>query len=261
MGVQASALAIARRGPVAGGRRGAAAGFASPASAAVAEPGTLCPGDVGRRSFWLGPPLCACCGLPFPCSRADQWRSRSCSAGGRLQPRAARVSTRARAAFGYDDASKGADPGGSSMPTGLHGAPAFGRWMARGGGGAAGGGGLWSAPCRCTGRGWPGGGPFSRWVLGAVCRVGRLRRPALCGLDLLQRRRRTPQQGELGGGVGRTPKRPAVPSPSARRHLGRGEAERRELKDDAANHRGDAQRTARGDAALLDAGAGGEWMC
>src|SRR5262245_52241245 len=70
-------------------------------AAAVAEPGALCSACWGKI-VWLGPPLCTCCGLPFPVDGAAAG-DLLCAACSRERP----VFERARAAFGYDEASKG----------------------------------------------------------------------------------------------------------------------------------------------------------
>lgn len=86
--------------------------------------GALCPACWQRMEF-LGPPYCACCGLPFEVEMAANALCGACIA----EPPGF---ARARAVFRYDDASRGlvlrfkhADRTDS--------APAFGRWLARAG--------------------------------------------------------------------------------------------------------------------------------
>jgi ComF family protein len=86
--------------------------------------GALCPACWQRMEF-LGPPCCACCGLPFEVEMAAGALCGACIA----EPPGFE---RARAVFRYDDASRGlvlrfkhADRTDS--------APAFGRWLARAG--------------------------------------------------------------------------------------------------------------------------------
>ena len=103
------------------------------------------------------------------------------------------VFARARAAFGYDDASKGLILGFKHADR-LHGAPAFARWLARAGGEM-----LETADLICpvplhwTRLAW------RRFNQSAVLarEVAKLTGKPYVG-DLLVRRRRTPQQGELG---------------------------------------------------------------
>lgn len=90
----------------------------------VADPGTVC-SDCWRGIAFLGPPWCACCGLPFPYDAGDGALCGDCA---RERP----PYDRARSAMVYDDASrdlilafKHADRTDA--------AAAFGDWLARAG--------------------------------------------------------------------------------------------------------------------------------
>jgi ComF family protein len=90
----------------------------------VGEAGVLCAG-CWREVTFLGPPQCACCGMPFPYDAGAGALCAGCSA-------AAPPFARARAAFRYDEASRGmvlAFKHGDRT----HAAPAFGTWMKRAG--------------------------------------------------------------------------------------------------------------------------------
>ena len=65
-------------------------------AARIDSPGALCPDCWGRLRF-IGPPLCACCGLPFD---YDLPVETLCGACHRDRP----LFNRARAALVYDDA-------------------------------------------------------------------------------------------------------------------------------------------------------------
>lgn len=93
-------------------------------SALVSEPGALCAACWAKVSF-LGAPLCARCGYPF---ELDAGPEALCGACLQRPPRY----DRARAAFRYEDGSRGL------VLSFKHGdrtdaAPAYGRWMARAG--------------------------------------------------------------------------------------------------------------------------------
>lgn len=86
--------------------------------------GALCPSCWSEIEF-VGPPQCTCCGLPFEVDAGEAMMCGACL--GRRPPFA-----RARAAFRYDERSRRlilAFKHGDR----LHGAAAFGRWMARAG--------------------------------------------------------------------------------------------------------------------------------
>ena len=90
----------------------------------VEAAGTLCP-DCWAEVTFLGPPQCACCGLPF---EVDLGEGTLCGGCLRHPP----VWDRARAALAYDDGSR------SMILSFKHGdrtdaAPAFAAWMARAG--------------------------------------------------------------------------------------------------------------------------------
>jgi ComF family protein len=129
MGVQSSALAIARRGlslvvdavlpPLCLG-----------CNAVVEVPGTLCAPCWGKIG-WLAPPLCACCGLPFELDPGLRETGEDLRCGGCLRDPPAFA--RARAVFRYDDSSRGLILAFKHADR-THAAPAFGRWLARAGG-------------------------------------------------------------------------------------------------------------------------------
>lgn len=209
-------------------------------AASVAESGTLCPG-CWAKIVWLGPPLCACCGLPFPVEGGAMAPELLCAACSREPP----VFARARAAFGYDEASKGLILGFKHADR-LHGAPAFARWMARAGAELLEGVDLvCPVPLHWTRLAW------RRFNQSAVLarEVGRLAGRPYVG-DLLKRRRRTPQQGELGVAARRRNVRAAFAV--SRRHLGRVEGARVAVLDDVLTTGATLSECA---SALLDAGA------
>ena len=93
--------------------------------ALVAQPGALCPACWERVDF-IGPPMCAVCGLPFDYDLGpDAW----CGACARERP----PFERARAVVRYNEGSRGlllAFKHGDRTEA----APAFGAWLARAGG-------------------------------------------------------------------------------------------------------------------------------
>jgi ComF family protein len=92
--------------------------------ATVDTAGALCPGCWGTIRY-LQPPHCACCGLPF---EFDMGADALCAACLRERP----PYERARAAFRYDDESKGLILAFKHADR-TDGAPAFARWLARAG--------------------------------------------------------------------------------------------------------------------------------
>jgi ComF family protein len=92
--------------------------------ALVDRQGSLCPSCWSGIDF-LGAPLCACCGMPF-----EQNVGEGALCGGCIgrPPKFAR----ARAVFRYDDSSRRLVLGFKHGDR-LHGAPAYGKWMARAG--------------------------------------------------------------------------------------------------------------------------------
>lgn len=153
-------------------------------------PGTLCAACWSKMT-WLGAPLCACCGVPFEFDPQPAPNSSDllCAACLRSPPAFAR----ARAVFRYDDAGRGlilAFKHGDR----LHGAPAFGRWLARAGADL-----LETAdyvapvPLHWTRLAW------RRYNQAAILgkEVARLSARRFAP-DLLIRTRRTQQQGEMG---------------------------------------------------------------
>ncbi|OAN53157.1 competence protein ComF [Paramagnetospirillum marisnigri] len=152
--------------------------------APVAEPGSLCPTCWSQVTF-LGPPACACCGLPFD---FDLGEGALCGECLRHPPAFAR----ARSVLRYDEAAKPlilrlkhADR--------LEGVPAFALWMARAGAEL-----LAEADLLVP-------VPLHRWRLlarrynqAALLAVALSGRSGVAAApDLLLRRRRTPPQGHL----------------------------------------------------------------
>jgi ComF family protein len=151
----------------------------------VADSGALC-GACWPELRFLGPPCCACCGLPFEFEMGEGSLCGACTADRPLY-------NRARAALAYDDASrdlvlrfKHADR--------IDGAATFAGWMARAGAELVAAADI-IAPV-----------PLHRWRLvrrrynqAAVLAnaIGRAR-GKLVVPDLLVRRRATPSQGHLG---------------------------------------------------------------
>src|SRR5258708_7790024 len=92
-------------------------------------PGTLC-AACWSKITWLGGPPCPCCGAPFEFDPQPGANRSELIGGACLRVR--RAFARARAVFRYDDAGRGlilAFKHGDR----LHGAPAYGRWLARAG--------------------------------------------------------------------------------------------------------------------------------
>lgn len=90
----------------------------------TAEPGVLCPA-CWRQVTFLGPPHCACCGLPFPYASAPGTVCGSCAG-------APPEFDRARAVMRYDEASRGLVLSFKHADR-THAAPAYGEWMRRAG--------------------------------------------------------------------------------------------------------------------------------
>jgi ComF family protein len=95
---------------------------------AVTEPRTLC-AACWAGIVWLGPPLCACCGLPFEYAPELPGEGRLLCGGCIAAPPAF---DRARAVFAYDDTSRALILGFKHADR-THAAPAFGLWLARAG--------------------------------------------------------------------------------------------------------------------------------
>ncbi len=155
--------------------------------AIVDQPGAVCPACWAKLSF-LGAPMCRRCGLPFP---HDVGPAAECAACVADPP----PWERARAVFAYDDASRGLVLGFKHSDR-LHGAPAFGRWLARAGTELAAEADI-VAPVplhwlRLALRRYNQAALLAR-ALAAASDVA-------CIPDLLKRTRRTPSQGKLGRG-------------------------------------------------------------
>ncbi len=156
-------------------------------AAEIDASGALCPGCWAEIEF-VGPPQCACCGLPFEVDAGEGALCGACLA--RPPPYA-----RARAVFRYDERSRRlilAFKHGDR----LHGAAAFGRWMARAGAALVAQASMIApVPLHWTRL-------FSRRYNQAALLARAAGRA--CGVevvpDLLVRRRRTPSQGGLNAG-------------------------------------------------------------
>jgi ComF family protein len=156
----------------------------------VQSSGMLC-GRCWRAVDFLGPPHCACCGLPFEVASEE---GAQCAACLRYPPPFAR----ARAVFRYDDESRGlvlAFKHGDR----LHGAAAFARWMARAGAPLlADASAIAPVPLHWTRL-------FRRRYNQAALLANALGRESGVAVlpDLLLRQRRTPSQGQLGAAARR----------------------------------------------------------
>lgn len=156
---------------------------------ATDAPGKLC-AVCWSKITWLSSPLCRCCGVPFEFDPQPEVRDGLlCGACLRERPAFAR----ARAVFRYDDAGRGLILGFKHGDR-LHGAPAYGQWLARAGAEL-----LQDAdlvvpvPLHWTRLAWRRYNQ-SALLANATARLAQRR----CVPDLLVRTRRTPQQGEMG---------------------------------------------------------------
>jgi len=151
----------------------------------VHDPGALCPACWDAISF-LGPPLCACCGLPFEVEVGEGTLCGGCI--DRPPPW-----RRARAVLRYDDSAKGLILRFKHADR-CDAAPAFARWMARAGSHLLADADV-IAPV-----------PLHRWRLlrrrynqAALLAMALGRQSRVTAIpDLLVRRRATPSQGNLG---------------------------------------------------------------
>ena len=210
-------------------------------SAATDAPGKLC-ASCWSKITWLSSPLCRCCGTPFEFDPQPEARDALlCGACLRERPAFAR----ARAVFRYDDAGRGlilAFKHGDR----LHGAPAYGQWLARAGAEL-----LQDAdlivpvPLHWTRLAWRRYNQ-SALLANATARLARRR----CVPDLLARTRRTQQQGEMGRAERRRNVRQAFRV--AARHAALVPGKRVVLVDDVLTTGATANECVR---ALLDAGA------
>lgn len=152
-------------------------------------PGALC-ATCWAKIVWLGPPLCACCGIPFEFDAAP-----GDSEGVLCAPCLSERPTfeRARAVFHYDEASRGLVLAFKHADR-THAAPAFGQWLVRAGGELLTDADIVAAvPLHWTRLAWR---RYNQAALLAqsVARLGGRE----CIPDLLKRIRRTPTQGERG---------------------------------------------------------------
>ncbi|MBM3546683.1 MAG: ComF family protein [Alphaproteobacteria bacterium] len=152
--------------------------------AIVDQPGSVCAACWSRLSF-MGEPMCRRCGLPFPHDVGAEAECAACIADPPPWERA-------RAVFAYDEASRGLILGFKHADR-LHGAPAFGRWLARAGGELARDADI-IAPVplhwlRLALRRYNQAALLAQALAAATGRI--------CIPDLLKRTRRTPSQGHL----------------------------------------------------------------
>lgn len=203
----------------------------------VDEPGALCAACWGKIAF-LAPPLCGACGFPFD---YEPGGPALCGACTRQPPDYGR----ARAVMRYDEASRALILGFKHGDR-THGAPAFGRWMARAGAELLGEADLvvpvplhWLRLFRRR---------YNQAALLAhqVARAAEV--PA--AVDLLVRRRSTPSQGHLSAAARRRNVRGAFAVRSGR--VGQVRGKRIVLIDDVLTTGATAQACAR---TLLRAGA------
>jgi ComF family protein len=221
MGVSSSALAFARRGvslvvdavlpPLCLG-----------CNAVVEAPGTLC-APCWAKIGWLAPPLCACCGLPFELDPGlrDAGEGLRCGACLRDPPAFAR----ARAVFRYDEASRGLVLAFKHADR-TQAAPAFGRWLTRAGGELLAEADIVApVPLHGLRLAWR---RYNQAAMIAAVAAQAAQRPFVP--DLLERRRYTVTQGELGPAARRRNVRRAFVL--AHRHRDRARGARILLVDD-----------------------------
>jgi ComF family protein len=159
---------------------------------AVGATGQLC-ATCWTKIVWLGTPLCTCCGMPFE-FEAGTGDDAFCGACLKQHPRFAR----ARAVFRYDDASKGLVLSFKHADR-THGAPAYGRWLARAGAALIGDCDLIApVPLHWTRLAWRRYNQAALLAVAVARETGRVLVP-----DLLVRSRRTVIQGQLGRGARR----------------------------------------------------------
>lgn len=192
-------------------------------AATVETPGALC-AACWAGIVWLGPPHCACCGAPFEFDPSPAGgETLRCAACLRSAPEF----DRARAVFRYDDTSRALVLAFKHADR-LHGAPAFGRWLARAGAE------LFATadlvvpvPLHWTRLAWR---RYNQAALLAKAAASAAATGIACVPDLLIRTRRTPTQGELGPVARRRNVRRAFRV--AARHAARLEGRRVILVDD-----------------------------
>ena len=214
--------------------------------AATDAPGHLC-ATCWSGMVWLAAPLCVCCGAPF---EFDAGANMSPGAGGgeilcgaclRRRP----GFDRARAVFRYDERSRGLVLAFKHADR-THAAPAYGAWLARAGAALLTDADLVTpVPLHWTRLAW------RRYNQAALLAHAVAAASAIpCIPDLVQRRRRTKSQGELGAAARRRNVRRAFQIHPARAPLAAGK--RIVLIDDVFTTGATAEECA---AALREAGA------
>jgi ComF family protein len=150
----------------------------------VEDLGTLC-GGCWKGLTLLSAPCCACCGFPFPYAAPEGTLCVACT---RSRP----AFDRARAVFRYDDGSRSLVLGFKHADE-THAAPYYGRWLSRAGAELLADADLIAPvplhPWRLLAR---------RYNQSALLAKAVARQATGClAVDLLRRRRHTPQQGRL----------------------------------------------------------------
>jgi ComF family protein len=156
----------------------------------VEAQGALC-NACWSKIAWLAPPLCSTCGRPFEFDPGapGQGSALVCGACLRDPP----DFTRARAVFRYDEASRGLILAFKHADR-THGAPAFGRWLARAGADLLADADVVApVPLHWTRLAWRRFNQSAMLAQAAAAQSGRA-----CVPDLLVRSRRTRQQGDMG---------------------------------------------------------------
>jgi ComF family protein len=166
-------------------------------STIVDAPGRLCATCWGKLS-WIAAPFCARCGVPFAFDASAGAPAHAITCGPCLAHPP--LFDRARAVFAYDDAARGLILGFKHADR-LHGAPAFGQWLARSGAELLDDADL-IAPVplhwlRLASRRYNQAAVLAQALIRARARAGAGAGRLQLVPDLLRRGRRTPSQGHL----------------------------------------------------------------